>query len=219
MSKTNTTSLNTSDTKGRTLHISKPLGHVNIPALICGGVAALIAIALDLLNRYDDMVVSVQRAYQAKPFYLESIDRWHRSWDWVLAIVLATAVAYVVLDSAGKWRRFFIGFSSIVLTMMFSPLLVLWGVYWFPIVVMVAIVFAWIFSFIYSTLHVMPCELGVKMKLVKKKKLGRFKRHKNKTTPFKKSKLVKKLEESDLDAEAEKTPSFEPIEKKLNTDV
>ncbi len=231
MSKTSTTSVNTGNENEveqiprrayrKTLHISKPLGHVNIPALICGGVASLIAIVLDLMHRYDDMMVSMQQTYQEKPFFLESIETWHRSWDWVLAIILATVTAYVVLDSAGKGKRIFFGLASVVLIMMFSPLLMLWGMFWFPIVVIVAVIFAWVFSYIYSTLHVMPCELGLKMKLVKKKKkkLGRFKRHKNKTTPFKKSKLVKKLEQFDSDTETVKPPSFQPTEKKLNTDA
>ena len=218
MSETTTTPLNTSNgekletnptTKGeaKTLHISKPLGHVSIPALICGSVAALMSIALSLLNYYDSLILIVKETYQAKPFYLESIEPWHQSWDWVFAVILASLVTYVVLDSAGKGKRIIFGVFSIILTIMFSPLLMLWGIFWFPITAIVAVVFAWFFAFIYSSLHIMPCELGMKMKRNKKPKQ---KKHKNKSTPFKKSKLVKTLEES---AGEEDEKIFQTIEK------
>jgi len=225
MSKTSTTPVNTSndeqvesslspEREAKTLHISKPLGHVNIPALICGGVAALISIALDLMNRYDSLTLSIQETYQPKPFYLENIDTWHNSWDWVFAIILASVIAYVVLDSAGKGKRVLFGIVSIILTVMFSPLLMLWGMFWLPITAIVAVIFAWIFAFVYTTQHIMPCELGMKMKKSKKSKQ---RQHKNKSTPIKKSKLVKKLEKSPV--EEENDSSFQPIEKNLKTDA
>ena len=66
----------------------------------------MISIALDLMSRYDSLgFIRAGNVIKLKPFYLESIDTWHKSWDWVFAIILASVVAYVVLDSVGKGKR------------------------------------------------------------------------------------------------------------------
>jgi len=49
----------------KTLHIVKPLGHVTVPALVCGIVASFIAVALDLMKLYDSLILGVQGVYRS----------------------------------------------------------------------------------------------------------------------------------------------------------
>ncbi len=147
--------------KVNTIHISKPLGHTTITAVLCGVVGGLLGIILDLLHRFDGIREGLLETYMAEPFLMSDPFTWSPVWGWVAAIVLATGVAYVVLDSVGKWRRVFIGLAVIILLISFSPLLMLWNVFWVPCVMLIAVLWAWLCAFFYTTQHVMPCELGI----------------------------------------------------------
>jgi len=185
----------------KTLHVAKPMGQVNMPTIICGVGAAVLAIALDLMKRYDGLTLSIQNLYKGKPFYLENLDAWHCSLNWVIALVLSVLMAYVVLDTSGKAKRVLIGLVSLILVAMFSPLLMLWGVFCVPVVVFVAVLFAWLFSFVYAGQHTMPCDVGRHVKLKKNKR-------KKKTDSLKKSNVVEELEKAE-----EEEIGFKPTEK------
>ncbi len=152
-----------------TIHIDKPLGHTTIATVICGLVGGLLGIMLDLLHRFDGLRGCLLNAYKSEPILMSDPVTISPIWGWVTALFLAVGVAYVVLDSVGKWRRVLIVMIVLTLVISFSPLLMLWDVFWVPPVEVSAILWAWLCAFFYASQHVMPCELGISHKMLRKK--------------------------------------------------
>lgn len=156
-----------------TIHIDKPLGHTTIAAVVCGVVGGLLGVMLDLLHRFDGLRSGLWETYKSEPFLMSDPVVVFPVWGWLVAILLAMGVAYVVLDSVGNWSRVLIGTIVLILVISFSPLLMLWDVFWVPCVVASAVFWAWLCAFFYASQHVMPCELGIPLKVLRKKNVTR----------------------------------------------
>lgn len=142
-------------------HVVKPIGQVGVPGILCGLAGTGLAIGLDVLGLLAKLEVRLTEVFKGKPFFHQDFSVWDRQWDWVLAGVLSILVAIAVLDSPGAWRRFFVGLFSVVLIACVVPILVLWGVYWSPVVSIVAVVWAWFCALVYSSQHRMLCDIAL----------------------------------------------------------
>lgn len=138
---------------------TKPEGEVLRPALICGAVGAVLTIILSVIGRYDGLGLALKEYYMGEPFYMTDSSGWHMGWDLVLVMILTFGVSFAVLDTDKKWRRVMMILLLSVVVLMSSPVLMLWDVFWSPLMVFVGVLWSWICAFIYSCQHIMPCEL------------------------------------------------------------
>ncbi len=157
------------DSEDRVEHIAaaatqikrRPLGELVVPAIICGAVGAVLTIILGLVGRYVSIDLTLKEYYMGEPFYLRewSAGGVHAGWDWLLAVVFTFGVSFAVLDTDKIWRRVMLILLFSVVLLMASPVLMLWDVFWSPVLVFVGVLWSWMCAFIYSCQHVMPCEL------------------------------------------------------------
>jgi len=138
---------------------SKPKGDLVIPALICGFVGIVLTTILSLINRYKGVDQMLKEKYIAEPFLMKESIALHNAWNWLLVLIVCYGISFAVLDSDKIWRRVMLFFLALVIVVMGSPVLMLWDVFWSPMMVLVGLIWSWVCAFIYSVQHIMPCEL------------------------------------------------------------
>ena len=82
----------------------------------------------------------------------------------MLAAMFSFGIAFAVLDSPAAWRRIVLGLTALVLVLAMVPVCALWQIYFSPFFVVVAYFWAWFCTMMYTSQHVMPCEVGVDQK-------------------------------------------------------
>jgi len=137
----------------------KPTGSVTLPAMMCGVAAAALAIGLSIMGYFEDGDLWLKGEFAKEPFYLVEPEFLNEWWGYVAAVIGGWFVAVAVMDSAGWWRRCLVGAMSFVVAVGFSPVLMLWGIYWSPIILVVAVVWGWFCAMVYSGQHLMPCDV------------------------------------------------------------
>ena len=140
---------------------AKPVGEVMLPAVICGVVGTVLTVILSVIGRYEGVDLGLKEYYMGEPFYMKESSGWHEGWNWLLVVLLTFGVSFAVLDTDRKWRRVMVILLASVVILMSSPVLMLWEVFWSPVMIYVGVLWSWICAFIYSCQHTMPCELFV----------------------------------------------------------
>ena len=79
----------------------------------------------------------------------------------MVAAMFSFGIAFAVLDSPAAWRRIVLGLTALVLVLAMVPVCALWQIYFSPFFVVVAYFWAWFCTMMYTSQHVMPCEIGV----------------------------------------------------------
>lgn len=146
---------------------TKPKGEVVIPALVCGMVGIVLTTILSLIGRYKGIDQILKESYLAEPFRMEDSYTLHGAWNWFFVLLLSFGISFSVLDSDKIWRRVMLFLLALVVTMMASPVFMMWDIFWSPVMVVVGLLWSWFCAFIYSVQHAMPCELSVPVKKVK----------------------------------------------------
>lgn len=82
----------------------------------------------------------------------------------MVAAIFSFGIAFAVLDSPAVWRRIVLGLTALVLVLAMVPVCALWQIYFSPFFVVVAFFWAWFCSMMYTSHHVMPCEITVAKK-------------------------------------------------------
>lgn len=72
--------------------------------------------------------------------------------------ILCYGVAFVILDTAGTWRRLVIGVTVLVLVVAMVPTLAVWKIYFPPFLPLSGVFWTWFCAMMYVNHHVMPCE-------------------------------------------------------------
>ncbi|MFT6181277.1 MAG: hypothetical protein ACJA16_002917 [Akkermansiaceae bacterium] len=63
-----------------------------------------------------------------------------------------------ILGTPGLGRQLMIGFSALLLTLTLIPAFAVWGIFWKPFGVLLAVVWSWFSATVYAQIHRMPCE-------------------------------------------------------------
>ena len=79
----------------------------------------------------------------------------------MVAAIFSFGIAFAILDSPAAWRRIVLGLTALVLVLAMVPVCALWQIYFSPFFVVVAYFWAWFCTMMYTSQHVMPCEIAV----------------------------------------------------------
>ena len=110
-------------------HSSHHTSRVDIPCLLYGSVGVGLAIALHAVGLYktaDKWLVGIllDPVFQGEPPFSVSLPV-----QIVISAVFCYGIAFVVLDTAGTWRRVLIGGTVVVLALAMVPTLAVWQIY------------------------------------------------------------------------------------------
>lgn len=136
----------------------KPTGKVLVPATLCALAGTLLSVGLSIMGYFDGASDFMTKLWSTEPYYLENTEDVAAQVHWGTAFVASWIVALLTLSSAFVCRRFLVGLMLLTVLLTFSPVLMLWGVLWLPMVTWVAALWAWACAVIYGAQHTMPSE-------------------------------------------------------------
>ncbi len=137
-----------------------PPGRVGSSCLLYGGVSMALALAMQLLGLFERGDARLQ---QSLSWILSDSFQTAVSEPvlFMVAAMFSFGIAFAVLDSPAAWRRIVLGLTALVLVLAMVPVCALWQIYFSPFFVVVAYFWAWFCTMMYTSQHVMPCEIGV----------------------------------------------------------
>lgn len=140
--------------------VNKPKGSVVLPALMCGLAAVALAVGLDVMGYFASVDAGLMAAFAEAPFYLQEPLVLAQGWSYFAAALGGWLVAVAVMDCVGSWRRWLVGGMSVMVAFGFCPVLMLWGIFWSPVVLCAAVLWGWFCAMVYTSQHLMPCEIS-----------------------------------------------------------
>jgi hypothetical protein len=135
------------------------LSRVDAPCLFHGTLGVCVGVLLELVGLFrkgDDRLMGalMDSVFQGKMPEVLSLP-----WLVGVAAVFCYALAFVVLDTPGTWRRVVIGITVLVLVLAMVPTLAVWNVYFSPFLPVVAVFWSWFGGMMYVSHHHMPCDV------------------------------------------------------------
>lgn len=136
----------------------KPAGEVIIPALLCGAAGTVLSAILYLIGRYKGLDQMLKDKYVAEPYHMQGDYTLHDGWNLILLVLMCFGISFAVLDIDKAWRRVVLFLLALVVIMLCSPVMMMWDIFWSPVMVLGGLLWSWLCAFIYSVQHTMPCE-------------------------------------------------------------
>ncbi|MGC6581118.1 MAG: hypothetical protein ACON4K_02195 [Akkermansiaceae bacterium] len=136
----------------------KPAGQVPVPLFVFGAVALILGVMTEILGIFDGATASLRGLWESGKVVLEKTAGVPDLSGILLTTAASFGLAGAVLMTPGNGRRAILGISALVLTLGLIPAFAVWGVFWKPFGITLAIFWSWFSSFLYARTHRMPCE-------------------------------------------------------------
>ncbi len=136
---------------------SQPVGQVLLPAAAIGSLSILLVTGLELLGILPRVNLTIQNIItQGKvTAYPKSLPEWLL---WFSAILFAFALSFTILCIPGKWRRFVLWVTAMVLVAGWAPVLSLAAHVPAIGAPFIAVVWSGVCALVYTTKHLMPVD-------------------------------------------------------------
>ena len=139
----------------------KPVGHFPVPLIILGFVSLLLGVATELIGVFRGLNGALREACVDGGLIFNS----EMGLPDTVGILVTAAGAFglvaAILGTPGWARRTIIGVSVLFLTLTLIPAFAVWGIFWKPFGIVIAILWGWLSAAIYAHSHLMPCEGAV----------------------------------------------------------
>jgi len=154
-------------------HSHDHVSRVDAPCLLHGTVGVSIAIVMQILGLFKLGDNRLTAALLDPVFHGQAPEGVSLFVQVMVCAVLCYGIAFVVLDTAGVWRRVVMGVSVLVLVLAMVPSLAVWNMYFSPFLTVVGVFWAWFFSLMYANHHLMPCEVAHAPQPIQKPQIAR----------------------------------------------
>lgn len=137
---------------------AKPAGHVPVPLMIFGFVSLLLGVAIEVLGVMK-MATEELRGMCEEGGLILTKEMGLPGLEGVLVTGAACfGLIAAILGTPGGGRRMVLGASAMFLTLSLILAFAVWGIFWKPFGMIVAVAWAWLSAGIYARSHRMPCE-------------------------------------------------------------
>lgn len=136
----------------------KSVGHFPVPLIVFGFVSLLLGVATELTGVFRGLNESLRDVCIDGGLIFNSEMGLP---DTVGILVTAAGVfglVAAILGTPGWPRRTIIGVSALFLTLTLIPAFAVWGIFWKPFGMIIAILWGWLSAAIYAHSHLMPSE-------------------------------------------------------------
>ena len=138
--------------------VVKPTGQVPVPLLIFGSVSLLLGMAAEVVGIFDGVTESLRGVWQSGGLTIQAEMGMPGMVGLLLGMVGTFGLAGAILGSPGAGRRMVLGFTGLFLSLSLIPAFAVWGIFWKPFGVVLAVAWSWFSAMIYAQTHQMPCE-------------------------------------------------------------
>jgi len=139
-------------------HSPRPKGLFAIPLFIFGFVSLFLGLAIEALGLLAHPTLVLRESLEAGGFVFLSKMGMPDFGGIMITAFSCFGVVAAVLATPSRGCRLVLGFSSLIVTLGLFPTFAVWGVFWKPLGMAVAVCWAWFSSYIYAFFHEMPCE-------------------------------------------------------------
>lgn len=136
----------------------KPAGQIPVPLFVFGAVALLLGVMTEILGVFDRATASLRALCESGNVVLSTTAGVPDLSGILVTTCASFGLAGAVLTTPGNGRRVILGVSALTLTIAFLPAFAVWGIFWKPFGMTLAISWSWFSSFLYARTHRMPCE-------------------------------------------------------------
>ncbi|MFT7304724.1 MAG: hypothetical protein ACI8UZ_003582 [Akkermansiaceae bacterium] len=137
---------------------AKPIGHFPVPLIIFGFVSLLLGTATEVLGAFNGATESLRGLLESGGLVIQS----EMGLPGMVGVFVTAAASFgliaAILGTPGLGRQLMIGFSALLLTLTLIPAFAVWGIFWKPFGVLLAVVWSWFSATVYAQIHRMPCE-------------------------------------------------------------
>ncbi len=136
----------------------KPIGHVPLPLILFSFVSLLLGAVTELIGTFNGVTDSLRGLWKSEGLEIRS----EMGLPDMVGIFITAAASFGVvaalLGTPGAGRRVMIGLSALFLSLTLIPAFAVWGIFWKPFGMVLAVVWAWFSATVYTQTHRMPCE-------------------------------------------------------------
>ena len=137
---------------------AQPIGHLSVPLTVFGSVSLLLGTAAEAMAIFDGLTESLRGLWESGGLEIQA----EMGLPGMVGLFIAAAASFglvaAILGTPGTGRRLIVGFSALLLTLSLIPAFAVWGIFWKPFGVVLAVLWAWFSATIYAQTHRMPCE-------------------------------------------------------------
>jgi len=138
---------------------AKPAGHVPVPLILFGFVSLLLGTVTEVLGIFEGMTASWRELWESGGRLTIEAEM---GLPGMVGIFITAAACFglvaAILGTPGVGRRIIIGFTALFLTLTLIPAFAVWGIFWKPFGVVLAVAWSWFSAMVYAQKHRMPCD-------------------------------------------------------------
>lgn len=138
-------------------------GHVPVPMLIFGSVSILLGLFAEMTGVFEGATKALRGVWLEAELVFETEMGLPGFVGFLVTAVACFGLVGAILATPGYGRRMVLGFSTLCLSLGMVPVLAVWGIFWKPFGVTLAVAWSWFSAMIYSSTHRMPCEEAAKL--------------------------------------------------------
>lgn len=139
---------------------AKPTGHVPVPLITFSLVSFLFGTATELMGAFDGVYQLMRGLWAANALEIRA----EMGLPGIIGILITAAASFgliaAILGTPGGGRRTILGASAVFLSLTLAPAFAVWGIFWKPFGLILAVIWSWFSATIYARTHRMPCEGG-----------------------------------------------------------
>lgn len=128
------------------------------PLILFSFVSLFLGIGAEVLGVFEGLTEELRGRWQAEGVEIRS----EMGLPGLVGVLVTAAACFGVIaaifGSPGGGRRCLLGVSFLFLSVTLAPAFVVWGIFWKPFGVVLAVLWSWFSAMIYAQTHVMPCD-------------------------------------------------------------
>ena len=139
-------------------HRAQPVGHVMLPLFVFGAVSLLLGTATEVMGVFNGATETLRGWWRSGGLEVRGEAGLPGLVGILLTGLASFGLAGAILGTPGGGRRVILGATALFLVVGLIPAFALWGIFWKPFGMLLAVGWSWFSAVIYASRHRMPCE-------------------------------------------------------------
>ena len=137
---------------------AKPIGNLTFPLILFSFVSLLLGTATEVMGAFGGLNEMMRRFWSDNNLNIHAEMGLPGLTGILITAAASCGVIAAILGTPGGGRRAVLGVSALFLSLTLIPAFAVWGIFWKPFGLILAVIWSWFSATIYTQTHRMPCE-------------------------------------------------------------
>jgi hypothetical protein len=137
---------------------AKPPGHVAVPLFLFGVLSVALGVVAEMVGAFRVPTEMLREAWQSGGLEVQAEMGLPGRVGFLITTLASFGLVGAILGTPGTGRRVILGITAFFLSLSLIPTFAVWGIFWKPFGLILAVAWAAFSSVIYASRHQMPCE-------------------------------------------------------------